>query len=164
MNADKQRRYRLETFHVLALEGNLPGSPAERSIQIYLPPGYFDDEKTRYPVVYLLHGYGADSGNPMVNSLAGLRAIYPLRLRVPFYRIFSSLLTFEKLDRLILSKEITPFILVQPDGSLHLPNIFGVKGMNGRISRKGSLYTDSPFSGSYAPYIFEEVVYFIDAR
>jgi enterochelin esterase-like enzyme len=163
-NADKTQRYRKNTIHSEALQGNPLGSPTDRPIRIYLPPGYLDNAKSRYPVIYLLHGYGFDGNFPMVESRAGFRRNVPLRLRIPFHRIFASLLTFEKLDRLILSGELSPFILVQPDASLHLPNIFGAKGLHGKVNMKGSQYTDSPFSGNYATYIFEEVVDFVDER
>lgn len=43
--------------HAPSLEGNLNGDSPDRDVFIYLPPGY-DSGNTRYPVVYLLHGYG----------------------------------------------------------------------------------------------------------
>lgn len=43
-----------------ALEGNRLGDPAVRPLRIYLPPSYATSD-TRYPVLYLLHGFG---GNP----------------------------------------------------------------------------------------------------
>lgn len=160
--SNKRKRHRLDTFKSESLAGNPPGSPEERGIRIYLPPGYLDSEEARYPVVYFLHGYGADSSNPVINSRKGLRQRYPLLLRVPFRRYFTRVITFEQLDRLILTGELPPFILVQPDGSLHLPNIYGARGLDGRVGIKGSLYTDSPFSGNFATYIFEEVLRYVD--
>lgn len=160
----EERRYRTESFAARSLTGNPLGSPAERGIRLYLPPGYFDSPRERYPAVYFLHGYGSDSSTPTVNSRKGFRAHYPLLLRVLFRRIFSRLLTFEALDRLILSGELPPFILVQPDGSLHLSNIHGVKGMDGRVGSKGSLYTDSQFSGKYATYVLEDVPRYVESR
>jgi enterochelin esterase-like enzyme len=44
--------------HGKALEGNLEGDSPDRDVTIYLPPSYADDPARRYPVVYLLHGYG----------------------------------------------------------------------------------------------------------
>jgi S-formylglutathione hydrolase FrmB len=41
-----------------SLEGNLLGDPATRPIAVYLPPGY-DDSADRYPVIYVLHGFGS---------------------------------------------------------------------------------------------------------
>lgn len=40
-----------------ALEGNLVNDPAERDVSIYLPPSYNDNTDTRYPVLYMLHGF-----------------------------------------------------------------------------------------------------------
>jgi S-formylglutathione hydrolase len=46
------------TVHGKALEGNLEGDSPDREVTVYLPPSYAADETRRYPVVYLLHGYG----------------------------------------------------------------------------------------------------------
>lgn len=47
------------TVHGKSLEGNLSGDPADREVQVYLPPGYAKAKRQRYPVVYFLHGYSA---------------------------------------------------------------------------------------------------------
>src|SRR5206468_7126141 len=44
--------------HGASLEGNLEADSPDRDVTIYLPPGYATDRTRRYPVVYLLHGYG----------------------------------------------------------------------------------------------------------
>jgi len=46
------------TVHGASLEGNLEGDSADRQVTVYLPPGYAADQNRRFPVVYLLHGYG----------------------------------------------------------------------------------------------------------
>ncbi|MGV3591455.1 MAG: alpha/beta hydrolase [Gammaproteobacteria bacterium] len=46
------------TVHAASLEDNLNGDSADRAVFIYLPPGYDSNPGKRYPVVYLLHGYG----------------------------------------------------------------------------------------------------------
>ncbi len=46
------------TVHGRALEGNLAGETADRQVTVYLPPGYAAEPNRRFPVVYLLHGYG----------------------------------------------------------------------------------------------------------
>ena len=46
------------TVHGKALEGNLEGDSPDREVTVYLPPSYAADQNRRYPVVYLLHGYG----------------------------------------------------------------------------------------------------------
>lgn len=44
--------------HGKSLEGNLEGDSADREVFVYLPPSYANNGTRRYPVVYLLHGYG----------------------------------------------------------------------------------------------------------
>ncbi len=163
-NQTRHSRYRIDRFSAESLKDNPLGSPVERGIRIYLPPGYFESPEARYPVVYLLHGYGADSSRSIVCSQKDRRKNYHILLRIYFRKVLSRLLTFEDLDELILRGELPPFILVQPDGSLHLPNKFGVKGLNGKVGGKGSLYSDSPFTGNYATYIFEDVVQYVDGH
>ena len=46
------------TVHGKSLEGNLEGDSPDRTVFVYLPPGYAASAGKRYPVVYLLHGYG----------------------------------------------------------------------------------------------------------
>jgi enterochelin esterase-like enzyme len=44
--------------HGKSLEGNLEGDSPDRDVFVYLPPSYAANREQRYPVVYLLHGYG----------------------------------------------------------------------------------------------------------
>jgi S-formylglutathione hydrolase FrmB len=44
--------------HGKSLEGNLEKDSPDRDVFIYLPPDYATNPTKRYPVVYLLHGYG----------------------------------------------------------------------------------------------------------
>ena len=44
--------------HGKSLEGNLEGDTADPEVAVYLPPSYATDKSRRYPVIYLLHGYG----------------------------------------------------------------------------------------------------------
>lgn len=44
--------------HGPSLEANLSGDSANRAVFVYLPPSYDSNASRRYPVVYLLHGYG----------------------------------------------------------------------------------------------------------
>jgi hypothetical protein len=39
------------------LAGNPLGDPAERPVEVYVPPGYDDDPDRRYPSVYVIQGY-----------------------------------------------------------------------------------------------------------
>jgi len=44
--------------HGKSLEGNLEKDSPDRDVFIYLPPDCATNATKRYPVVYLLHGYG----------------------------------------------------------------------------------------------------------
>jgi S-formylglutathione hydrolase len=44
--------------HGKSLEGNLEGDSPDRDVFVYLPPSYATPGNRRYPVVYMLHGYG----------------------------------------------------------------------------------------------------------
>ena len=46
------------SVHGNALQGNLEGDSPARDVFVYLPPSYASNRNQRYPVVYLLHGYG----------------------------------------------------------------------------------------------------------
>jgi enterochelin esterase-like enzyme len=53
------------TVHGKALEGNLESNSADRSVTVYLPPSYSGDQARRFPVIYFLHDYGANSDGPI---------------------------------------------------------------------------------------------------
>jgi enterochelin esterase-like enzyme len=57
--------------HGKSLEGNLEGDSPDRPVTIYLPPSYARDQMRRFPVVYLLHGYGGHD-DMFTTRLAGL--------------------------------------------------------------------------------------------
>jgi len=66
----------VEEFDCEALKGNPLGDPHQRSVPIYLPPGY-DRSGRRYPVIYWLHGWGGTglretNYNPWIPSLPEL--------------------------------------------------------------------------------------------
>jgi len=44
--------------HGKSLEGNLEGDSPDRDVFVYVPPSYAASKNRRYPVAYLLHGYG----------------------------------------------------------------------------------------------------------
>jgi len=64
------------TVHGKSLEGNLDGDSPDRNVIVYLPPSYKTDTTRRYPVVYLLHGYGLQASRWMTlfKIEAGLNA------------------------------------------------------------------------------------------
>ncbi|GGE39212.1 enterochelin esterase family protein [Pedobacter psychrotolerans] len=73
---------------------NSPGNGMERRITIYTPPGY-ESGKTKYPVLYLLHGMGGDE-----EAWAALG-------RTP-----------QILDNLIATGKAKPMIVVMPNGNV----------------------------------------------
>jgi len=156
-------RDELVTYHSSALEGNPAGASAERSLRAYLPPGY-ESGNDRYPVIYLLHGYGGDVTHPIVDSRRRAEASNPLVIRIILRRLLRRLVTFETLDALILSGKLPPFILAQPDGSLHLAHRYGGTHPGGDPKLKGSLYFDSAGTGQFGTAVFHDAVDFVDAR
>lgn len=156
-------RYCKNTMHSDVLYNNPLGSTPTRKVNVYLPPGYHDGDAS-YPVIYLLHGYGGDADHPIVQTLARLNEGFSPVARLLFRNALRRVLTYERLDSLIERGSIDPFILVQPDASLHVPHIHERTHGDGAIRMKGSMYVDSPGVGDYARYTFEEVVDYVDAN
>ncbi|UKT64899.1 alpha/beta hydrolase [Pedobacter mucosus] len=71
-----------------------PGNSKQRRITIYTPPGY-ENNKTKYPVLYLLHGMGGDE-----EAWAALGR------------------TAQILDNLIAQGKAKPMIVVMPNGNV----------------------------------------------
>ena len=139
----KNERYIIDNFYAKSLENNPLNSPDNRDIRIYLPPNYFaSGNNNRYPVVYFLHGYGGNNHNWSITANDENERALPIN-RVPKNLLekidLDRIPTYEKIDDLITSKELKPFILVQPDASLHIPNINGTKNLQGTIATKGTL-------------------------
>lgn len=82
------------TSEVLA--ENPLGDPHVRTVPVYLPPGYDDDPERRYPVIYMLAGYGGTG--PFLLNLRAWDESLP-----------------QQLDRLITSGAMQPAIVVMPD-------------------------------------------------
>jgi S-formylglutathione hydrolase len=80
------------TVHGDALVGNLSGESADRTVFVYLPPSYGSERNRRYPVAYLLHGYG----------LTGERWMSFTRMA-------------EAADRVMAAGTVKEIILVNPD-------------------------------------------------
>jgi S-formylglutathione hydrolase FrmB len=163
---EQNKRFIIDQFKAKSLEGNPLNSPVIRDLRIYLPPSYYDSETTRYPVLYYLHGYGGNNHNWTITSNDDSERVLPLD-RIP-KRILDKvdldkLVTYEKIDNLIEKGELKPFILVQPDASLHLPNINNTKNLQGKPATKGSFYINSPSSGKYKDYIAQDVMNYIDS-
>lgn len=56
VRAQNGTRERIKVYSE-AIEGNLIGDPAERDVTVYLPPSYQTNPGTRFPVLYMLHGF-----------------------------------------------------------------------------------------------------------
>jgi len=64
--------------HGKALEGNLEKESPDRDVVVYLPPDYATQKGKRYPVLYVLHGYGltAQSFEGLLQSSRTIEAAY----------------------------------------------------------------------------------------
>ncbi|MFB0561379.1 MAG: alpha/beta hydrolase [Candidatus Lokiarchaeia archaeon] len=160
-------RNRVDVFHGKSLEGNPINSPADRGLHIYLPPGYFESEKERYPVVYFLHGYTGYDQKISITSTKEDNKNLPVKLIPP--EILEQIdldrfPSYAKFDELITSGELDPFIFVQPDASLRLPHKDGAKDFFGAVQTKGSFYLNSPYTGNFEDYIVKDVIGYVDAN
>ena len=84
-----------DEIYSTSLEGNLVGDSPRRGVLVYLPPDYERRKKTRYPVVYLLHGFVPKGNSTWIDD-----------------KYFN----LETINRLIAEKKISPVIVVMPDG------------------------------------------------
>lgn len=84
-----------EIVHSVALEANLLGDSPDRRVTIYLPAGY-ENSRSRYPVVYLLHGY-PDTDQAWTKGVDYKPAIPVI------------------MDRAIAAGKIRPMIVVMPN-------------------------------------------------
>jgi hypothetical protein len=63
------------TIDSASLAGNPLGDPAERPLEVYVPPGYDDDPERRYPSVYVIQGYTGSV--QMWHNRSPFRATFP---------------------------------------------------------------------------------------
>jgi enterochelin esterase-like enzyme len=89
-----------DVFIARSIRGNQLGDDIERKVLVYLPPSYDRAPRTRYPVIYLLHGWG-DRIDSWING------------RFPRLNIK------DDMDRLIEAREISEMIVVMPDARNH---------------------------------------------
>lgn len=85
--------------HSAALEGNLLGDTADRPVSIYLPAAYDEDAASRFPVLYLLHGWTSTQAEWFDYGPMGL-------VNLPGMA-----------DELIAQGAMAPFIIVMPDAT-----------------------------------------------
>lgn len=99
----------------------------EKTFSVYLPDGYDDDNSTRYPVLYLLHG--AFGQNTDWHTHADLQLIA---------------------DRMIAADSVRPMIVVMPDARGVAKNLAGEN--MGYFNVEGWPYEDYFFE-EFIPYI-----------
>jgi len=85
------------SVHSPALQGNMLGDSPDRPVSIYLPPGYRQHPERRYPVLYLLHGFGASDAMWFGRG-------YAKDVHLP-----------EIADRVFAGGQAQPMIIVMPD-------------------------------------------------
>jgi enterochelin esterase-like enzyme len=85
------------TIDSTALRGNWLGDPHERTVAVYLPPGYSEDAGAGFPMFVALAAFGG-SGFKLLN-----------------WQSFGENLP-QRIDRLIAEGEMGPVVLVMPDG------------------------------------------------
>lgn len=135
------------SLHSPALEGNALGDPADRDVELYLPPGYDDEPARRYPAVYVIQGY--------LGQLASWHADTPYRDTFPVQvdRLFTDGLAS-------LGRQVGPL----DDGvDPGVPPPCVVVLVDAWTSVGGSQYVDSPGTGRYHSYLCDDVVSFVDA-
>ena len=91
-----------------------------RQAYVYTPPGYDQNTKTRYPVLYLQHGMGED------------RRAWPTQGRTNLI-----------LDNLIAEKKAVPMIVVMEDGGI-TPGMGGARGAAPAPPRSGGAPAAGP--------------------
>src|SRR5580658_2829742 len=74
---------------------------SDRPLGVYTPPGYDHEGSTRYPVLYLLHGYTGDLAGVISTRLWEKNVV-------------------QRLDRLIVGKKMPPVMMVIVDGVTRL--------------------------------------------
>jgi S-formylglutathione hydrolase len=100
-------RIATDTVHAASL-ANLLGAPMETRVSVYLPPHYDSSDK-RYPVVYLLHGFG----------VSDLNWVHPSRV--------TGLVGI--MDELIATRAAKEMIVVMPNASTKFGGSFYVNSV-----------------------------------
>ncbi|NPA05982.1 MAG: esterase family protein [Chloroflexi bacterium] len=98
MSPTTASRVVFEQFTSQALADNPLGDPSTRTVPVYLPPGYDQEPDRRYPVIYILAGFGS-RGLALLNDFLWEENIQ------------------QRLDRLIAQGDLPPVIAVLPDAS-----------------------------------------------
>src|SRR5690242_18414968 len=122
----------IEQFESQQIAGNVWGDASRRDLVVYLPPSYERDTQRRYPVTYLLHGYGNRAlfwTIPHLNFAVDRRPMGGV------------------LDELFAGAGVPEMIVVMPDGWSKLGC---------------SQWVDSTVNGNFEQYVAREIVAHID--
>jgi len=124
--------------HGKSLEGNLEGETADPDVSIYFPPRYETNRNRRYPVIYLLHGYGLTDQywTGLSNIVAGVNVPEAIGVNVP-----------EAMDKDIAAGLAGEMIVVMP---------------NAYTKYAGSMYSSSVTTGDWEAYIADDLVSYMD--
>jgi hypothetical protein len=68
-------RIERHTIDSALLAGNPLGDPAQRPLEVYVPPGYDDDPDRRYPSIYVIQGYSGSV--PGWHNRSAFRPTFP---------------------------------------------------------------------------------------
>jgi S-formylglutathione hydrolase len=117
----------VDTLHSKALEGNLLGDSPNRSMLVYLPASYASSPGKRYPVVYLLHGFGGTE-----SEWTGLAPLKPA------------------MDTLVRNGTVREMIIVMPNGKNAIDGSFYTNSAttgnwDGFVSRELVSYIDTKY-------------------
>ncbi len=132
---ERAQRLQIDTIHGRHLEDNRLGDPAVRNLAVLLPRSYRESESRRYPVAYILHGFGGTAWS-WANDFSLSSG--------PGWRSF-----LHAADELMEGESCREMILVAPDGH----NRWGC-----------SQWVDSGINGNYASYVADDVVGYVDAH
>ena len=144
LNVDATGTIVSEVIHSTALEGNLLGDPADRTVNIYLPKSYYTHPNKKFPVIYFLHGTPA-WGNMLMapEPFEIFRQMANLAAPVDFPEEGF----LEWVNNLVENEGMKEAIIVMPDAQ----TFFGP-----------SLFLNSPVLGNHEDYIVNDLVSYID--
>jgi S-formylglutathione hydrolase FrmB len=130
----QEGRLAREKIYSASLEKTVTGESPDRSVIVYLPPGYDKVETKRYPVVYLLHGI-TDTNEVWVNEWTKRKDTWGTIQGV--------------MNNGIAERLFGEMIIVMP---------------NELTSWGGSFYTNSPVTGNWEDFTVKDLVNHIDRK
>jgi S-formylglutathione hydrolase len=123
-----------EKIHGASLEKTVTGEAADRSVSVYLPPGYDQFPNKRYPVIYLLHGI-TDTDSTWLSPWT--------RSSDPWQTVPGVM------NRGITERRFGEMIVVMPDE---------------KTNWGGSFYTNSSVTGNWEDFTVKDLVTYIDGK